>query len=1613
MAHEKYIKRDGKIFGPYLYQNYRENGITKTRYLGRGVEKRNRKKRVNKILLFLAVFFVVLFIISLSIPLLSKGKFFGRSQDFLGELVSQSPLNSLVKLFTATSPISVFVKVLTNYPPEILNVSSEILVCENTMLDYPFSVSDKDGVSGLDVSISPPNPFYTEFIRNDSNILSEYRIWSGWLRKNDTNAKRNDDEGWAVYKETLEADDKGSSTLFSTNITIIEVNNPPKFNIGVQTINLFLKGEGANFYYDIGNYLTSQGEETPTQNLTFYLAYQNESSSPFNITKSGVINTTGNKGYIAPGKNSTAYNLKICVGDTGLLGRILHPNISICLKGNPPQDEKNKSYCDNFTLIITKENRPPNITSYYPSNLSLKVSGTDILYFNASVYDPDWDVVDVYWYIDNESEKYEEEVNFSKFEYSFGCNVGENHTIKVIATDGLLNDSVVWNISVNYAECDNKSPTGGGGGSVGKLYCEEKWGCNDWMRCGNLDKLAKEGWVSKSTELLIKERCSLLNYTTGFCGFQTRICADFDYCKTELKKPGILRECYYTENPNCTDGIKNCHNGSCEVLVDCGGACEACPTCNDGIKNQDEEEIDCGGPCPLCKELPFKPVLFKSIVSYSLIALLIVILILVIKELKEYYSSKKRAETGNIKNIIRREKKNIVVSLFFVLFVIALLFFANIYITKVIQLDRLASGVSKIREGFLATYGFINSIFNNFWILNTLPVFTIPSGTTILGYEDTLLEYDFRNNVTDPDPGDNLTIQIEKINDETNFQDYPWISLTPEGILRINSTNDLETGNFKLSMKVLDSSNEGQVMSFYFNVTPVNDAPQFTNLEDKTFNEGDLFEYIVNINDEENNKPFKFNISYVSCSIVDCNLFDNQYSFDEINGRINISFTPSSIDIGSYIINFSVTDNSSLGDKTTSVLVNFTVNLAIWKPSAILDYLLIEDENREVNLTEEILEIYRPDVTFSYKLANSKFPSLNSSFNLTTGIINITPNDADVGYNEIEIIAGASGTSSSKKFNFTITNVNDPPVIKSFTVTGADKSGLSNIEGFENSNIEFTLFADDNDFLIPQKDFYDEKLNLTLTIEGPNSTLFNFINGGLILENRVRFVASFVPRNESVGSYNITINITDNSNASDVFRFNLTVYERDYDIPNITYPVSSAEFNLKENITSNLVFRANHTIGDNLTYRFYINDSLKYEINYFGDDRNLTWQFTPNFTEETYDGEIKDLTLIVLNPIFNELNASMTWNLTINHTNCPPTLIQEIQDKGPVSYPYEFGIDLMDYFYDADYYDSHYNDTFEGILNFTVYSNVSDSKILIRLASDNWVYFGAFSDAEEELNIEGEDNESSALSNNFTVIFIPPITVPVPTPSGGGGGGGTDRIISLKIIMPGSLSAYEYEKIQIPLSLANSGKIGFNELTLVSSAFKDGNISKEVNTSLEKNYFKSLSPGQKEDLNLTVFFDTDKIGNYEVLVNVTSKDPQYTDWGKIYINLQRINESQVREIIVFTEEFIVANPQCMEIREVVKEAEKLFEKNDYTNAKLKTEEALEACKEAISQVSVPKKKTNPFGIGLYLILAILLSFIVGVAYYFLKRRNIQKMKSFQEIKSRVVQGVKPPADKKI
>jgi len=95
-------------------------------------------------------------------------------------------------------------------------------------------------------------------------------------------------------------------------------------------------------------------------------------------------------------------------------------------------------------------------------------------------------------------------------------------------------------------------------------------------------------------------------------------------------------------DPSCSDGVSNCHDGFCEILVDCGGGCEACASCSDGIKNQGESKVDCEGPCPF--DCPTTLSFIKKIrVQYILITLILLLLLFMIIQLVRMHSAKKRA----------------------------------------------------------------------------------------------------------------------------------------------------------------------------------------------------------------------------------------------------------------------------------------------------------------------------------------------------------------------------------------------------------------------------------------------------------------------------------------------------------------------------------------------------------------------------------------------------------------------------------------------------------------------------------------------------------------------------------------------------------------------------------------------------------------------------------------------------------------------------------------------------------------------------------------------------------------------------------------------------------
>jgi len=338
--------------------------------------------------------------------------------------------------------------------PVIYGLNNTMYVCEGERLSTYFYANDSDG-DALSWDINPKDPFFVFFVSQTSPNTNQFLIVSGILDKIELGGVN---VGSKLYQEIITVDDDYNSTCCvdseNVNITIIEINNEPSIeNIGVKTI--WTSGDNSTFYEEVD--VNDTEYEWGYGALTFNISIINSTGSSvnlFDISADGVINFTANA--TTP---LDVYNVTVCVEDTGLTNT--HVNISdVC-----SQDGSSFVKCDSFSLTVTDSNRAPYFENYYPENLSFSWPGNLKIPFNITKDDPDGTIPDSYWYVDGEFIEAKSGSNFEWFNYTFGCGVSGEHNVSVNITDGLLSDSLTWNVSVNYVACFVPSP--GGGGSSG------------------------------------------------------------------------------------------------------------------------------------------------------------------------------------------------------------------------------------------------------------------------------------------------------------------------------------------------------------------------------------------------------------------------------------------------------------------------------------------------------------------------------------------------------------------------------------------------------------------------------------------------------------------------------------------------------------------------------------------------------------------------------------------------------------------------------------------------------------------------------------------------------------------------------------------------------------------------------------------------------------------------------------------------------------------------------------------------------------------------------------------------------------------------------------------
>ncbi|OGJ20828.1 hypothetical protein A3K73_01150 [Candidatus Pacearchaeota archaeon RBG_13_36_9] len=494
--------------------------------------------------------------------------------------------------------------------PLINYLNSTIYICEGDSLGYNFTVSDPEEASNngpIETRIEPLALFYIlpwqKWLLNGQKNAT-FQIFSEKLTKENAGGV---DNGFATYNRIIQVNDGRYSSLNKTVIRVIEINNAPEIHrIGVKTEVMKWKGENALSYS--ANVFDREDGNQDSGNLKFTIDFGEEDL--FGISPNGVMEFVFNE------NNFGIYNITVCASDTG----IENPDLNI--KEVCGQTGGDQTSCTNFSLTIAKTNNPPTITDFYPKDLELEASSESKFYFNITMFDPEKTAPDVYWYVDEKEVEYYSGIDsiggFAQLVYTFGCGA-DSHSVKARITDGLANDTIEWKVKVNSIKCEKSQEE-----------CSEKWFCENWKVCQNLKKTLGAGILSDADYRTIQDGCAANKWPEENCGFQIRGCSDISSCNTSFIMPEKLQRCYYTENPNCEDGIKNCHSRDCEFLTDCGGPCKPCPTCYDGMQNQGEEGVDCGGPCYVLCENEEKPIVkARAPLSYFLTALVIILFVII------------------------------------------------------------------------------------------------------------------------------------------------------------------------------------------------------------------------------------------------------------------------------------------------------------------------------------------------------------------------------------------------------------------------------------------------------------------------------------------------------------------------------------------------------------------------------------------------------------------------------------------------------------------------------------------------------------------------------------------------------------------------------------------------------------------------------------------------------------------------------------------------------------------------------------------------------------------------------------------------------------------------
>jgi hypothetical protein len=693
------------------------------------------------------------------------------------------------------------------------------------------------------------------------------------------------------------------------------------------------------------------------------------------------------------------------------------------------------------------------------------------------------------------------------------------------------------------------------------------------------------------------------------------------------------------------------------------------------------------------------------------------------------------------------------------------------------------------------------------------------------GNEDIYYEYNLSNNVSnvigdliiDLDITGEKNITWDNGTHELKYNSLDnliWMELNRSiKILTLNFTSDSQTGRYKIPLQAQDEVNpEGVNVFLYFQINATNDEPFFTNVEDNYFypTNGSNPTYFINLSDEEEHYPLNFTIEFFQnctpASWLDRGTESNNCTlFNIINltgDSAKFNYTASLDDIGTYWAQLTVTESNPLcphyycDNLTYEVPHIMRSNFSI----VVLSRLqVLVDECINMNFTQgeaknctiEVLTRQEDDLfnlTSTASFLNYTSQPSNSSwfFPLTemqssdfSYKFNITVNASHslVGNWKINLSASREGTNEFNWSEFEIF----------VNWTGNNAPNISGLLDEYNTSINYdktlSFFVNDYDYIIEDKDFWDESITVNITIikDGLPSDLPYSINHGSLSDFSKSIDLTFSPTNEYSGEYTVFVNISDIGNLTDSKIFTLEVIDNDFPFwYNQSYLfnfiVNSTELTTKSNLSSrnlsrNYPYANDSDIGDTLVFSLTgtspPNLSLSENgiLNFFPWKEDVGyWKFNITVTDDKF------------------LSNTSTWEFNVSNINSLPSVdLGSFLVENSVSSPnsrdvivnqsslFEIRFDAIDYdllISNDQILNGSYNESLRirsiNITNITEVLNKINLEFNIEQINDEFTsfYTSAIPNSSNAgnytvlLNISDNSNETVSLEFNLSIVAI-------------------------------------------------------------------------------------------------------------------------------------------------------------------------------------------------------------------------------------------------------------------